>query len=108
MKETQSILKSLVACGVALAMVSTLAAQSVDQSVAKVVRLKGAVRYSTGNNDWKTLNLGDVVRAGTVIQTAGDSRVDLVLGDSSAPIARPVPIDTMSYVPMAEQNMVRL
>jgi hypothetical protein len=89
-------------------MVSTLAAQSVDQSAAKVVRLKGAVRYSTGNNVWQPLKLGDVVRPGTAIQTAADSRVDLVLGDASAPVARPVPADMMSYQPMAEQNIVRL
>jgi hypothetical protein len=108
MKETQSILNSLVACGVALAMVSTLAAQSFDQSAAKVVRLKGAVRYSTGNNDWKPLKLGDVVKPGTAIQTAADSRVDLVLGDASAPVDRLVPSDMITYQPMAEQNMVRL
>jgi hypothetical protein len=108
MKETQSILNSLVACGVALAMVSTLAAQSADQTAAKVVRLKGAVRYSTGNNVWQPLKLGDVVRPGTAIQTAADSRVDLVLGDASAPVARPVPSDMVSYQPMAEQNIVRL
>jgi hypothetical protein len=108
MKETQSILNSLVACGVALAMVSTLAAQSVDQSAAKVVRLKGAVRYSTGNNDWKSLKLGDVLKPGTVIQTAADSQVDLVLGNASAPVARPVPVAMISYQPVAEQNIVRL
>ena len=108
MKKTRSILNSLVACGVALAMVSTLAAQSGDQTAAKVVRLKGAVRYSTGNNVWQPLKLGDVVRPGTAIQTASDSRVDLVLGDASAPVARPLPADMMSYVPTAEQNMVRL
>jgi hypothetical protein len=89
-------------------MVSTLAAQSFDQSAAKVVRLKGAVRYSTGNNDWKPLKLGDVVKPGTAIQTAADSRVDLVLGDASAPVARLVPSDMITYQPMAEQNMVRL
>jgi hypothetical protein len=89
-------------------MVSTLAAQSVDQSAAKVVRLKGAVRYSTGNNVWQPLKLGDVVRPGTAIQTAADSRVDLVLGDASAPVARPMPADMMSYQPVAEQNIVRL
>ena len=108
MKETRSILNSLIACGVALAMVSTLAAQSGDQSAAKVVRLKGAVRSSTGNNVWQPLKVGDVVRPGTAIQTAADSRVDLVLGDASAPVARPIPADMMSYMPMAEQNIVRL
>lgn len=108
MKETRSILNSLIACGVALAMVSTLAAQSVDQSAAKVVRLKGGARYSTGNDVWQPLKLGDVVRPGTVIQTAGDSRVDLVLGDASAPVARPTPSDVLSYQPIAEQNIVRI
>jgi hypothetical protein len=109
MKETQSILNSLVACGVALAMVSTLAAQSVDQSAAKVVRMKGAVRYSTGNNNWQDLKIGDVVRPGTVIQTAADSRVDLVMGDVNAPPARTImPSDMLSYLPMSEQNMVRI
>lgn len=108
MKKTQSILNSLVACGVALAMVSTLAAQSGDQGAAKVIRLKGAVRYSTGNNVWQPLKLGDVVRPGTAIQTAADSRVDLALGDASAPVARPMPSDMISYQPMAEQNIVRL
>lgn len=108
MKETRSILNSLVACGVALAMVSTLAAQSGDQGAAKVVRLAGDAQYSVGGNTWQTLKVGQVVSPGTVIRTANGSRVDLVLGDSTAPVARPMPSDMMSYVPMAEQNMVRI
>ena len=48
MKETRSLLNSLVACGIALAMVSTLAAQTVNQGAAKVVRLKGGARYKVG------------------------------------------------------------
>jgi hypothetical protein len=108
MKETRSILNSLVACGVALAMVSTLAAQTTSQGAAKVVRLKGAVRYSTGNNVWQALKVGDVVRPGSVIQTAADSRVDLVLGEASPAGTPPVPSDMISYQPVAEQNMVRV
>jgi hypothetical protein len=108
MKETRRLLNSLIACGVALAMVSTLAAQSADQGGAKVVRLKGGARCKIGNAEWQPLKLGDVVRAGTVIQTAGGSRVDLVLGDASAPVARPVPSDMISYQPTAEQNIVRI
>src|ERR1017187_2575519 len=108
MKETRSLLNSLVACGVALAMVSTLAAQPVNQGSAKVVRLKGAARYSTGNNVWQPLKVGDVVKPGTVIQTASKSSVDLVLGDGSVPVARPVPGDMVSYQPSADQNMVRI
>jgi hypothetical protein len=89
-------------------MVCTLAAQTVNQGAAKVVRLKGAARYSTGNNVWQPLKVGDVVKGGTIIQTAGKSSVDLVLGDGSAPVARPVPAEMVSYQPTADQNLVRL
>lgn len=108
MKRTQSLLNSLVVCGVVLAMASTLAAQTASQGAAKVVRLKGAARYSTGGNVWQPLKAGDVVKPGTVIQTAAKSSVDLVLGDGSAPVAHPTPSDTISYQPTVEQNIVRL
>jgi hypothetical protein len=89
-------------------MVCTLAAQTVNQGAAKVVRLKGGARYSTGNDVWQPLKVGDVVKAGTIIQTAGKSSVDLVLGDGSAPVARPVPGEMITYHPTADQNLVRL
>lgn len=108
MKETRSIFHRLLACGVALAMVSTLAAQTVNQGVAKVVRLKGAARYATGSNAGKLLKVGDVIQPGSVIQTAEKSRVDLVLGEGSTPVARPVPGDMLSYHPTVEQNVVRM
>jgi hypothetical protein len=108
MKETRSLLNSLVACGVALAMVSTLAAQTANQGAAKVVRLKGGARYKTGSSDWQQLNVGDILKPGTIIQTAAKSRVDLVLGDGSAPVARPAAGEVVSYQPSAEQNMVRM
>ncbi len=108
MKETRSLLNRLLACGVALAMVSTLAAQTVNQGVAKVIRLKGAARYTTGNNVWTPLKLGDLVKPGMIIQTADKSRVDLVLGDGSAPTAGPVTGEMLSYQPAVEQNIVRM
>ena len=108
MKEMRSILNGMVACGVALLMVTTLAAQTANESAAKVVRLKGGARYKIGNNDWQPLKAGDVVKPGTLIQTASSSRVDLVLGDGSAPVARPVMGDSLSYHPTAEQNIVRI
>jgi hypothetical protein len=109
MKETQRLLKSLVACGLALAMVSTLAAQPADQGGARVFRLKGGARYKTGNNDWQPLKVGDVLRSGAVIQTAANSRVDLSMGDSSVPVATAAPPSEMiSYQPTAEQNVVRI
>jgi hypothetical protein len=108
MKRTQRLLNGLMACVAALAMVSTLAAESTDQNVAKVVRLKGDARYKIGNNDWQPLKLGDIVRPGTVIQTGAKARVDILLGDASAPITRPVTSEMMTYQPTADQNIVRL
>jgi hypothetical protein len=108
MKRTQSLLNSLVACGVALAMVSTLAAQTVNQEVAKVIRLKGAARYTTGNNNWQRLKVGDVVKPGTIIQTAAKSHVDLALGGGAAPSSPPATVEMLSYRPSAEQNVVRI
>ena len=110
MKETRSLLNSLVACGIALAMVSTLVAQTASQGSAKVVRLKGAARYAAGPNAGQLLKVGDIIKPGAVIQTAADSRVDLVLGDGSAPVARPgAPAEgAASYAPSSEQNVVRL
>jgi hypothetical protein len=108
MNKTRRLLNGLIACGVALGMVSALVAQPADQAGAKVVRLKGGARYKIGSGDWQPLKLGDVVHSGTVIQTAAKSRVDLVLGDASAPVARAVPSDVISYQPTAEQNIVRL
>jgi hypothetical protein len=64
---------------------------------AKVVRLKGAARYSTGNNIWQSLKVGDRVKPCTVIQTAEDSSMDLVLG-----------AELPSYEPGAGQNTVRI
>jgi hypothetical protein len=51
---------------------------------AKVVRIKGSARYTTGSGNWQPLKVGDVLDQGTVVQTAADSRVDLVLGDTEA------------------------
>jgi FecR-like protein len=113
MKQIQTVVQRLAVCGLALAMAGSLWAQSPPPGAAKVVRLKGGARYTTGNNVWQPLRVGSVVRPGTVIQTAGDgSYVDLVLGDGQAPLprpmARPVIGDSRSYTPSADQNIVRL
>jgi hypothetical protein len=108
MKEYRSLLSRLAACGVAVAMVSTLTAQPVNQGVAKVVRMKGAARYKSNGGDWKQLKTGDMVRPGTLVQTAEKSRVDFVLGDGSAPVARPTGGEAVTYQPMVDQNMVRM
>jgi hypothetical protein len=118
MKQLRYLLQTLIGCGIALAMVSPLSAQSPISGAAKVVRMKGQARYSTGNNVWQPLKVGAVLRPGTVIQTTIDrgSFVDLVLGDGTAPIGMnsgggagsPPTADLISYQPNAEQNVVRL
>jgi hypothetical protein len=116
MKRVQSIVQRLALCGLALAMVSPLAAQNMGHGAAKVVRIKGSARYTTGNNVWQPLSVGAVVRPGTVIQTSAEkgAYLDLVLGDGEAPLPRPVAAaasasaNSRSYTPNVEQNIVRL
>jgi len=119
MKQNRNLLNSLLGSAIALALVSTAAAQGMD-SAAKVIRVKGPARYTTGNNVWQPVRPGDILRAGTVIQTSTEdgSYVDLVLGDGKASVPQAVTYkpsmpDSMaasstSFRPSAEQNVVRI
>ena len=100
-------------CGLVLAMVTSVAAQTAVQSAAKVVRIKGNARFSTGNNVWQPLRVGALLKAGTVIQTASEgSFVDLVLGNEEAAVptaAAAAPSYSRSDIPTAgDQNIVRV
>ncbi len=106
MKETRSVLRNWLVCGLAMAMVSTLAAQTPSQGVAKVVRLKGLAKYITGSNAGQLIKVGDEIKPGTVIQTASKSSVVLRLGDGSVPTARPVGGQMLAYRPDVDQNVV--
>jgi hypothetical protein len=64
---------------------------------AKVVRLKGAARCSTGGDVWQQLKTGDIVKPGTCIQTDAKSRVDLVFGT-----------ERHSSQPSSEQSTLRI
>lgn len=110
MNRIHNVVQRLVVSGLVLAMVTTLAAQSATQGAAKVVRIKGAARFTTGNNVWQPVKVGALLRAGTVIQTASEgSYVDLVLGDEGAAVPRPVVGDSRLYTPTAaDQNIVRV
>jgi hypothetical protein len=89
-------------CGLALAMVTTIAAQTAVQSTAKVVRIKGNARFTTGNNVWQPLRVGAKLKAGTVIQTASEgSYVDLVLGNEEASASTAVNMGGSSMVAAA-------
>ena len=113
-------MSAVLACAMALALVTNVSAQEVKQLKAKVIRVSGHARFTTGNNVWQPLKVGDTLRAGTVIQTENQkgSFVDLVIGDgsgavvtssgsSSSSAAPPTPAKN-SYQPKAEQNVVRI
>lgn len=85
MKRIRPLISGLVACGIAVAMVSSLAAQEAQQGMAKVVSIKGSARYMVGANaSWQPLHVGSVLKAGTILQTASGSYVDLVLNNPNA------------------------
>jgi len=119
MKQNRNLLNSLLGGAIALALVSTAAAQGMD-SAAKVIRVKGPARYTTGNNVWQPVKPGDILRAGTVIQTSTEegSYVDLVLGDGKASVPQAVSYNisvpnsmaasSTSFRPSSEQNVVRI
>lgn len=109
MKNIRSFSKYLAITTLAIAMVASAAAQQLVQSSAKVVRIKGEARYATQANVWQPLKVGDVLNAGTIIQTARDSRVDMVLGERNA-AAQEAPKwgDVVSYQPEVEQDFVRV
>jgi hypothetical protein len=121
MKHLRGFISSFVAGAIALAMVSTVAAQTANTGRAKVVKMKGQARFSPGNNVWQPLKVGDVLKPGTIIQTAMEkgSYVDIVLGDGSGTASgmseagggassssSPTPV--ANYQSKGRQNLVRI
>jgi len=119
MKYTRSFVNGLVACGIALAMVSTLSAQS-REAGATVLRIKGTARYTLGNNIWQPVSVGQILHPGSVIQTSRDagSYVDLAIGEGAGPIitgtatplasTAPGKGGTTSFKQTAQQNTIRV
>lgn len=103
----------LAGCVLALATIPSLYAQTSD-GVAKVVAKAGDARYFLpGDSKSHDLNVGMVIKAGTIIQTASGpgNYVDIVLNNShavEAPEATPSEIANYSQKPMAEQDGIRL
>jgi len=109
MKHISSISKYLVLSVVTLALVASASAQQMIQAGAKVVRIKGDARFASANNVWQPLKVGDVLNSGAIIQTAKDSRVDLVLGDRNATAPGAANWgDVTSYSPEVDQDFVRV
>jgi len=113
MKQIRPFISGVAAFGIALAMVTNLAAQTVQQGFAKVVYIKGSARYTTGtpgSDPWQPLKVGTMLKPGMTVQTASGSYVDLVLNNANA-VATPVPVasnNLMSARPKVEQDAIRL
>src|SRR3954470_15167340 len=119
MKEKYFV-RAIVACALALGLVCEVSAQNMVPGKARVVRKGGNARFTTGNNVWQPVKVGDVYGPGTIIQTeqAKGSYVDLVLGDGKAVMSStqtpderqfaPITATVASYQPRSEQNIVRV
>jgi hypothetical protein len=124
MKLANKTLTWLVAGVVSLALIANAEAQTSKQRTGKVVRIKGAARYSVGNNIWQPLKVGTILKSGYIVQTAQDSFADVVLNEeSSAPAApaaktsktptaassaAPPPSPTASAARSVDQDVVRI
>jgi hypothetical protein len=74
----------LAGCAIVIvAIACSASAQGAADHSAKVIRIKGSARYTTGNFVWQPIKVGEVLHPGTVVQTSadGESYVDLVLGN---------------------------
>lgn len=97
MKTTASWVRNFLVATTVLAFCSAAWAETKNLT-AKVTRIKGAARYTTDGTTWKSLRVGQSLPAGTVIQTAANSMVDLVLG----------PEDTIHLAPQVRENFTVL
>lgn len=85
MKEIRPYVSGLIVCGIVLALTTSLSAQNPQQGIAKVVNKKGAARYYlSGDPTPHPLEVGMILKPGTVVQTASGSYVDLVLNNEHA------------------------
>ncbi len=119
MKKMRNLMHVLTASGVAMAVLSTWAAQNPQLGSATVVRIQGHARYAAAGADWKPLEVGDVLRPGTLVQTdmSKGSYVDLVLNEGEGAMVTPVAFNAVgaspvsggpSYKPASDQNVVRV
>lgn len=86
MKKIDQFARHLWVGGLALALafqVTRAAAEPVHQ-VVQVVAVVGNAQYSTGGAPFQSVKKGDVYEAGTIIRTADDSHVDVMLGDEGS------------------------
>jgi hypothetical protein len=106
MKNTATWIQRLVVGVALMALVASAIAQNGNQATAKVTRIKGSARYAAGSNVWQPLKVGDTLKAGTTIQTAAHSMVDLVLGEGEVYGPQAAIGEYLYYQPLEEQNVV--
>lgn len=71
----------LMAAVLSLALVAPAGAETAAARTGKVVRIKGDARYSTGKKIWEPLKVGTVLKSGSIVQTAKDAFVDIVVNE---------------------------
>lgn len=76
-------LNNLLQVGVALLFLSIALPVVAQQETAAIVRVKGSARYSIDKKTWQTAKKGVSLPAGSVIQTAENSMLDVRLGAGS-------------------------
>lgn len=119
MKETRSFIRSLLVCGVTLAVVASVSAEATKQESARVIHMKGQVRVVHPNGNQHLLQVGAILNPGDVVQTAMEkgSYVDIFLGRGAGAFAMPMPVAGPQSRPSAggggrgaraDQNVVRL
>jgi|ERR1035437_2038920 hypothetical protein len=81
-----------------------------DPLPAKVVRLKGAARWSSDDGKtWREIKRGGKLPPGALVQTAAKSHIDVRLGESAAPTPRAGLDKGMLYKPNPySDNMMRV
>jgi hypothetical protein len=111
MKYTQKLIKSFVACSVAMVMVANLRAET-SEVCAKIIRIKGSARYTTGGSVWQDLKPGAVLHQGAIIQTAAASMVDILLTENGGAAAvQPSSASGLggsSATPTSQQDIIRI
>ena len=116
MKEIRTLFSSLLVCGVAVATVSTVSAQTPTEEVAKVVRIVGAARYAPPGGTMQDLKVGTLLQPGSVIQSGMDKGcvVNVVIGSGTGPLPSFGSVDfrrlnaTSRYTARTTQSIIRL
>ena len=111
MKQTRTLVSWLVGCSVALTMITNVSAGDAKERTGKVIRVKGAARYSVGNNVWQPLKVGESLKPGALIQTAKGASVDISFEESYVAPSKPSGPSSShlnQFLPTTEQDMIRL